>query len=164
MSKRIVKLPKWNELPTVNLYLEQVIQLVNQTMAPYMNREENLNERINIITRTMVNNYVKQGFIKAPLNKKYDRISVASLLVIAVLKSIFTMEEISRLISLAVDSNDPETSYDNFCDKLEEATKCVFKGYSLKPMEDQKDPRNICYAACWAFASQYYVRKIFLNE
>ena len=31
-------IPRWNELPNVNLYLEQVVDLVNSTLAPYFQK------------------------------------------------------------------------------------------------------------------------------
>ncbi|AKU59544.1 BS_ykrK family protein [Lacticaseibacillus paracasei] len=54
--------PRWTDLPQFDLYMDQVIQYVNDIVTPLGFGE---------ITSTMVNNYVKKGVIKAPLKKKY---------------------------------------------------------------------------------------------
>ena len=30
------KIPRWNELPNVDLYLDQVVNLINSTLSPYI--------------------------------------------------------------------------------------------------------------------------------
>lgn len=156
-----IELPKWNQLPAIDLYLEQMISYINDVLKSQLDKDE---AEDMAVTRTMVNNYVKHEFIPAPINKKYNRQTVASLLVIAILKSVFTMEEISRLIELAIDANAPKASYDNFCKQLGDITENMSIGQFMKVDYAKEDPRNICYFACCTFASQYYVKKIFLNK
>ncbi|MDD7512158.1 MAG: DUF1836 domain-containing protein [Peptostreptococcaceae bacterium] len=158
---KIIELPLWDQLPNVDLYLDQMLTYIDDVLRRELGREAAEGQ---IITGTMVNNYVKKAFIKAPTKKRYDKLAVASLIVIAVLKSVFTMDEISKLITLAIDSNTPQESYDNFCRKLTKATACAANGYGMEPERDSADPRNICFAACFAFASQYFVQKTFLEK
>ncbi len=161
----ILSLPRWNELPPMDLYLDQMLQFVNTSIGKYFEGFGQANHPI--ITGTMVNNYVKLEFIKPPVKKRYDRSAVASLLVIALLKSIFTMDEISRLIHRAVTETEPSRSYDSFCDKLEYAVSDVFGNNAVgisNAKNDPADPRRICLNACYSFAAQYYIKKIFLNS
>ena len=83
---REFKLPRWEELPSIDLYLEQVLSLLEDWLKDWLSFDEK-----KIMTKTMVNNYVKQRFIPAPVNKKYDKTAVASLFVIAILKPVYTI-------------------------------------------------------------------------
>ena len=158
VKEYIIVLPKWDELPDISLYLEQVLELVNGNLEKYLEGDKNGR----IITQTMVNNYVKHGFIQSPIKKRYDKTALASLIVIAVLKDIFAIKEISQLISLAIDANDPEESYNYFCQLVEETTENVLMQGKQNILCNEKDPRGICSSAVMAFASKYYVNKVFL--
>lgn len=158
MNEYIVVLPKWDKLPDISLYLEQVLELVNSSLCEYLDSDRNGK----ILTQTMVNNYVKHGFIQSPVKKRYDKIALASLMVIAVLKDIFTIKDISDLISLAIDANNPEESYNYFCQLVEETTENVLQQRQQNILCNEKDPRGICSSAVMAFASKYYVNKVFL--
>ena len=103
------RMPRWNDLPPVPLYLDQVLALLDEWLGPYLNGHKR-----KIMTRTMINNYVKLKFIPAPVNKKYDQVTVASLFVIAVLKSVFSIEEIACLIQLALSHSERQVAYDGF--------------------------------------------------
>ena len=63
------RLPEWQDLPQIDLYLDQVIALVNQFLGffVYDPAEEKL------LTPSMVNNYVKSRLIPPPVRKKYGR-------------------------------------------------------------------------------------------
>ena len=112
------KLPRWNELPTVDQYLEQVLTLLDDWLGDYLAPDGG-----KVLTRTMINNYVKLKYIPAPENKKYDRLTIACLIVIAIMKPVYTIEEISRLIKRGIDFKNAEFSYDQFCDMIEQAVK-----------------------------------------
>ncbi|MFR5263071.1 MAG: DUF1836 domain-containing protein [Christensenellales bacterium] len=158
VKEYIIVLPRWDELPDISLYLEQVLELVNGNLEKYLEGDKNGR----ILTQTMVNNYVKHGFIKSPVKKRYDKTALASLIVIAVLKDIFTIKEISQLISLAIDASNPEESYNYFCQLVEETTENVLMQGEQNVLCSKKDPRGICSSAVMAFASKYYVNKVFL--
>lgn len=152
------KMPRWEEFPSISLYLDQVLSLLDRWLGDYLTFDEK-----KIVTKTMVNNYVKQKFIPAPVNKKYDRTAVASLFVIAVLKPVYTIEEISRLIRLAVRSSAPDEAYNHFCDTVELAVKHAFEQTAMPKDFDGRDPREILWNVCNSFACQLYVRNIYLQ-
>ena len=66
----------------------------------------------------MVNNYVKQKIVRAPEKRKYDRRSVATLIVISVVKPAFPIGDISKLVKQALITGDAESSYDDFCEVM----------------------------------------------
>ena len=153
------RMPRWNDLPPVPLYLDQVLALLDECLGPYLNGHKR-----KIMTRTMINNYVKLKFIPAPVNKKYDQVTVASLFVIAVLKSVFTIEEIACLIQLALSHSERQVAYDGFCDYLEDAVAHAYSRTTMAREQNPEDPRQILWNACNAVACQIYVRGIYLEE
>lgn len=152
------KLPRWNELPSVDQYLEQVLTLLDEWLGDYL-----APDGVKVLTRTMINNYVKLKYIPAPENKKYGRLTIACLVVIALMKPVYTIEEISRLIRLGIDFKDAEFSYDQFCDMIESAVKHAFEGTTMPKFETNNDPRDLFWHVCNSFACQLYVRHIYLR-
>ena len=106
--------PKWEEIPSINLYLDQVLLYVNQICPPASpDKEKGL-------TASMVNNYVKHGYISKPEKKKYQRKQIARLIAITTLKSVFSIQEISQTLNpLHTDTNSEEL-YNAFVDYMNE--------------------------------------------
>ena len=152
-------MPRWSDLPPVPLYLEQVLALLDEWLGPYLSGHKR-----KVLTRTMINNYVKLKFIPAPVNKKYDQVTVASLFVIAVLKTVFSIEEIACLIQLALHHSERSVAYDGFCEYLEDAVAHAFSRTTMEREENPEDPRQILWNACNAVACQMYVRSTYLEE
>lgn len=152
------KLPRWEELPSVDLYLDQVLSLLDEWLGDYLNFDGK-----KVMTKTMINNYVKLKFIESPVKKRYDRKAVASLFVIAILKSVYTINEIARLIRLAIRTIEPEAAYNQFCQMIEEAVELTFKGEALPKNDFCQDPRGILRNVSNSFAGQLYVRHVYLQ-
>lgn len=132
MSKKDIDIdkfhiPRWNELPNVDLYLDQVVNFINSTLSPYifLNNDKK-DENIQILTKTMINNYVKNNLIEAPEKKLYSKIQLAKLFAICILKQVYSMQDIKTLISLALENSTAEEKYDCFCDLFEECLNCTF--------------------------------------
>ena len=100
--------PKWSELPTIDLYLDQVLLYVNQLDSSSI-VDDNKG-----LTAAMINNYVKNGHLDKPIKKKYSRRQLARLIVITCLKNVFAIQEISKTISSLTKDGDSEAMYDNF--------------------------------------------------
>ena len=68
--EKIIKhhLPRWNELPEIDLYLDQVVNYLEKYLGILSSNDDD-----KIITKTMINNYVKQGIMPAPEKKKYGK-------------------------------------------------------------------------------------------
>lgn len=153
------KLPRWKDIPDVDLYLEQIILLIDRWLRPALEREDKA-----IVTKTMINNYVKQKIIKPPVNKKYDKLAVASLYVIAILKPVCTIDEIKKLIELALKSNTKEASYNQFCQVIEDAVEAVVNGDGFEPRGDINEAQYILRNIARAFACQLYVKNTYLID
>ena len=100
--------PKWSELPTIDLYLDQVLLYVNQLDSSSIVDDDKG------LTAAMINNYVKNGHLDKPIKKKYSRRQLARLIVITCLKNVFAIKEISKTISSLTKDGDSEAMYDNF--------------------------------------------------
>lgn len=100
--------PKWSELPTIDLYLDQVLLYVNQLDSSSIVDDDKG------LTAAMINNYVKNGHLDKPIKKKYSRRQLARLIVITCLKNVFAIQEISKTISSLTKDGDSEAMYDNF--------------------------------------------------
>jgi len=90
--------PLWEELPEIELYLDQVLLYVNQGL-----------------TASMVNNYVKHGHVAKPIKKKYNAAQVARLIVITSLKTVFEISEIAKTLEiLRTDAESQKSYYNDF--------------------------------------------------
>ncbi len=49
-----IHIPRWEELPNIDLYLDQVVTILEDYLKDLVNSKED-----KIITKTMINNYVK---------------------------------------------------------------------------------------------------------
>ena len=85
-------LPVWDELPVFELYMDQVIVLVNKYLAILENGEER------VLTPSMINNYVKQKTLPPPIKKRYSRVHVAYLIMICILKQSLSISMIQKIL------------------------------------------------------------------
>ena len=104
--------PKWEEIPNIDLYLDQVLLYVNQVCAPISpDKEKGL-------TASMVNNYVKHGYLTKPDKKKYQRKQIARLIAITTLKSVFSIQEIAQTLNTLQTQASSDQLYDAFVDYM----------------------------------------------
>lgn len=100
-------IPRWNELPNVDLYLDQVVTLINSTFCNFIPSNNTFEKDSNLIlTKTMINNYVKNKLIEPPMKKKYSKMQLAKLFAICILKQVYSMNSIKTLINLALEKSD----------------------------------------------------------
>lgn len=120
-------IPRWNELPDTDLFLEQLVTLINSTLSPYffLNNDKKV-DNTQVLTKTMINNYVKNHLIEAPKKKQYAKIQVAKLFVICILKLVYSMQDIKTLIGIALENCNPQKKYNSFCNLFEKALVCTF--------------------------------------
>lgn len=111
--------PRWDELPDMELYMDQVVTLLNDYLRPFYVKEK-------IVTSTMINNYVKHGIVSPPIKKKYTKNHLSYLLVVCILKLVFSMDEITRLIRVQTNKYPVEQAYNYFCAELEVCLKSIF--------------------------------------
>ena len=132
-------LTRWNQIPNVGLYLEQVTKYLNEYLEPL---------GCTPLTGSMISNYVKKGLVKNPVKKQYDREHIARLLVIAVSKTVLTLEEIQQLLA---GHPEGQQGYEAFCATL------------LGQLEEafEKPPRGLLPDTMCAVAQKLYLERTF---
>ncbi len=113
--------PRWNELPDMDLYMDQVLTFLNSTLQIFIQPHQG-----KPITSTMINNYVKNGIVTPPIKKRYTKRHIAYLIVVCILKSTYSMDEISDLIEVQIEKYPQERAYDYFCSELESCLSSIF--------------------------------------
>ena len=106
---RTYTLPEWDNLPELELYMDQVVLLLSRYLTFLSQGEEE-----KIITPSIVNNYVRMKVMPAPNKKPYSRIHIAYLLMICTLKQSLSIAVIQKLLPLELDEGQVQALYTNF--------------------------------------------------
>lgn len=154
-------IPRWEEIPDIDLYIDQVVSLLDKSLSNYIKSDNEKKEKA--ITKTMINNYVKNGVINPPVAKKYNRDHIAYLFVIFILKQIYSIDEIKKLLGLAIQTSPIDQSYNRFCTELEKAIKMTFTGENYINNNRLSQEQYLLRNAVQSFANKLYVQKVFLN-
>ena len=145
------RLPRWEELPDLELYMDQVLSLA----ARYLEEEPRA------LTASMVNNYVKQGLLPPPVRKRYSRLHLAELLMVCVLKSSLSMSDIAALLSPARRDGQEEALYSAFCALYAEEYAAAAERCAAR---EEPGPVMLCRAALRSGAEQALARQLSAAE
>lgn len=104
-----VTLPAWDDLPKFDLYMDQVLEFVNDALKPL---------ELDTVTATMVNNYVKKKVVLAPNKKKYSIMQVADIVLLTMLKSVFSLDLIRAGMNQITMGMYPKQAYDYFTGEI----------------------------------------------
>lgn len=105
---------RWAELPQIALYMDQVLLVINGTLAPLSA------DGSPAVTSTMINNYVKLKLADPAEKKKYSRRHVARFMMVCLLKKVLSMQEIAAVLALLQQERTEAEAYDLFCETLEQ--------------------------------------------
>lgn len=118
---RALHITRIDEMPRIELYLDQVLTLVTQELE-FMQVPGDTT-----VTGSMVNNYVKQGVIPAPRKKRYTRRHLGALLFVCAFKRVFSIAQVKQLMERIYASGvDLAWLYDETCDLLERSLSACF--------------------------------------
>jgi hypothetical protein len=106
---------RWAQMPDLELYMDQVITYLKRRLEPFQDSPEE-----NLITPSIINNYVKAGFVPRPERKKYARRHLAALMMACMLKRVLPIGTVKRLIEQDGSPLGPER-YDRFLSLQKEA-------------------------------------------
>ena len=154
-AARTFHCPRYAELPEMNLYLEQVLLLVNTALEPVQSEP---------LTGAMVSNYIKNKAIPAPIKKKYTRDHMAYLMVTCLMKQVFTVQQITRLFEIQQGTYPLQVAYDFFCSEYENALRGAFEftGEALPCIETARTDQTVLVRSMvLAAANRVYVEKSF---
>lgn len=89
------------EIPTIDLYVDQILNLVTEKL-----HEGSVRYHDRQLTKTMINNYSKDGLITPVKGKKYTKEQIVQMLTIYTLKSTLSIGEIKRILNGAYEMPD----------------------------------------------------------
>ncbi len=121
-------LPRWEQLPDFELYMDQVISLMQKYLEPYLLKDDTL-------TPSMINNYVKMEALPAPIKKRYSKEHISRLIIICLMKRQFAIPTISSIINAESINNDIVSFYNYIVEQYESASKQAvneLKEHSIK--------------------------------
>lgn len=104
-------LPEWEEFPSLELYMDQVIALINQYLEIF---EADREEKDYVVTAAMVNNYVKMKIVPAPVKKRYTKVHLAYLVMVCTLKQTLSMEMIRKTVPVDMEPDQVRQTYTAF--------------------------------------------------
>ncbi len=104
------QLPTWEELPDLELYMDQVVALVGRYLA--LLAKDQAEEPV--LTPSAVNNYVRMKIMPAPVKKRYSRIHLAYLIAICFLKQSMPMVSIQKVFPMGLEDGQVQSLYTSF--------------------------------------------------
>ena len=151
-SLRDFRLPRYNEIPNVGLYLEQATKYVCEYLAP-------LGEYT--LTPSMISNYVKKGLIANPVKKQYSREQIAYLFFIAIAKSVLSLDALTGFIKVQQQTYTLPKAYDYFVEQLEGLLFFTFEITDTIEMvgEDNTDEKRLLFTCMVAAVQKVYLEK-----
>ena len=146
------RLPRYNEIPNVGLYLEQATKYVCEYLEP-------LGEYT--LTPSMISNYVKKGLIANPVKKQYSRDHIAYLFFIAVAKSVLSLDALTGFIKVQQKTYTVPKAYDYFAEQFESLLRFTFElDDTLEVVgEDNTDEKRLLYTCIVAAVQKVYLEK-----
>ena len=121
-------LPDWDELPQLDLYMDQVILLLKRYLAPLGRSGEE-----KAITASIINNYVRMKVMPPPVKKRYSRAHLAYLIIICVLKQSLSISCIQRMLP----ANQGEEAARALCSLPVEGGALSVEGGARLPLEGE---------------------------
>ncbi|ADH98000.1 DUF1836 domain-containing protein [Salisediminibacterium selenitireducens] len=92
-SDSLGRMIRTEDIPTIDLYMDQIIQLFEQTFA-----DTKRDKSDKIMTKTMINNYAKGGLLFPIQKKRYSREHIMLIALIYELKGILSVHDIKTAL------------------------------------------------------------------
>ena len=150
------RLPRYEELPNIELYMDQVVAVIDDYLRVYMRNADEQH-----LTPAMINNYVKLKLLPAPVKKRYNRSHLCHLIVICLLKPVLAIPEIHELIQMQLEHRDIREVYNAFCAIQEESIRSTLAHTNLTDAaEPASAPCAALHIAVHANASKMIAERI----
>lgn len=104
------RLPSWEEIPDLGLYMEQVTALLQE----YLDYEPPELKEDQFITAATINNYVRTKVMPEPIKRRYYRVHIAYLIVILTLKPSLSMALIQKIIPTGLTEGEVREIYTSY--------------------------------------------------
>lgn len=148
-------LPRYEEIPDLPLYRDQLIGYIDQVLSPLT-----ICYQGSWLTPSMVNNYVKSNLIPSPVKKQYRREHIAKLLVTCIFKQFLPIAAIDRLFRIQFMTYPIDIAYNYVALEIETALAASFSATSVPSKEMATVVTReslLVHSAAEAFASKAYL-------
>ena len=147
-------------------WLITVVSFIDKYLLYYLNDDDQKDDKKeqNVLTKTMINNYVKQKIMEAPIKKKYNRNNIAYLFVISILKQCYSINDIDKLIKFTLKSTPLEVAYNKFCDVFENTLRCTFLDKNFIYEKSTTENGYVLLNVVQTISSKLYVEKMYLEN
>lgn len=107
---RNFRLPMWEEIPDLGLYMDQVVVLLTRYLdyLPPEIKEEKY------ITASTINNYVRVKAMPEPVKKKYYRTHIAYLIMICTLKQTLSIATLAKIVPIGLEEEQVREIYNAY--------------------------------------------------
>jgi len=103
------RLPRYEEIPDVGLYLEQVVKFINGCLTEFPDMA---------LTPSMITNYVKQKVVPRVSRKTYSRDQIAMFMYVAMAKNVLSIQNIRTQLEPYHEGSFKDF-YTEFCEDLD---------------------------------------------
>ena len=83
-----------DDIPKIDLYMDQVLTFLSERLR----RTVRKSEADKLLTKTMINNYVKNKVLIPPVKKKYGRDHILLLMLIYYMKNFLAIDDIRKIV------------------------------------------------------------------
>lgn len=146
------RLPRYEEIPNVGLYLEQTAKYIGEFLDPIQE---------GALTASMISNYVKKHLIESPVKKQYSRDQIAYLIFIAVAKNVLSLDALINFIHLQKRTYTVQRAYDYFCAQFENLLQFTFEVSDSVDLgfDDAGDEKRLLFSCIAAVTQKIYLEK-----
>ena len=116
-SVKDFSLPRYQDLPSMGLYLEQTTKYLSECLSPVIDTP---------FTTSMISNYVKKGLISNPVKKMYSRYQIAQLMFIVMAKNVISLDNLHNFMRLQERTYAIPRAYNYYCAEFENVLHYVF--------------------------------------
>lgn len=129
---------KADEIPSLDLYMDQIMTLFDINLADNKRHADD-----KLLTKTMINNYSKEGLLKPIKGKKYSKDHILQMLLIYLLKNTISIQEIKKVLQPYHDQTEKiEPIYNQFLEIKKELTHSVTQTTQSLIEDKQLDIHN----------------------
>lgn len=163
------------DIPNIDLYMDQVTTFMDEQLTSTKRYESD-----KILTKTMINNYVKNNLLPAPTKKKYSKEHVLVLIFIYYFKNILSIKDIESLLTPITEkcfcenpTLDITALYEEICRSekeqisplIEHLKACFEKSEQmfLEESEENRDSLQLFSFIC-SLSFDVYVKKLLIEK
>lgn len=112
-----LSLPEWEQLPEMELYMDQVMSYMEKKLKPLTNGNFD-----KFLTPFMINNYVKSGLLNSPNQKKYSRDQIGYIFGICSVKQILSISDIAMVFEMDKNISKEKNKVYNYFKEIQDKT------------------------------------------